>query len=99
MSLQFTATGRDDLGSFAVLVPGHCHACSKDTDVIVRYHASQVTNNLKKKLAIKDLKLAPSLILLVNGKIAEIGVTCGCYAKFHRQVAHISDTRKSVKSG
>lgn len=27
-------------------------------------------------------------------RIDPVGVGCGCYAKFHRQVAHIEDKRK-----
>jgi hypothetical protein len=27
-----------------------------------------------------------------------IGITCGCYGKFHRQVAHIEDKMKSRRS-
>lgn len=92
MSLQFTASGKDDLATFAVLVPGHCKACNTDTDVILRYHASQ----LRASLASLDIDpQTPSLIVVVNRKIVEIGVTCGCYAKFQRQVAHISKQRES----
>ena len=29
-------------------------------------------------------------------RITYIGVGCGCYAKFHRQVAHINDKRMRV---
>lgn len=95
MSIQFTASGKDDLATFAVLVPGHCKACNKDTDVILRYHSSQLIASLKKKLNLEDVKLVPSLLILVNGKVSEIGVTCGCYAKFQRQVAYISRQRES----
>lgn len=95
--MQLTGNGSDNLGNFAVLMPGHCGVCNEDTDVVLRYHSTQAIAALKKLIG-KDPKEVPSLIITVNKKIAQIGVTCGCYAKFHRQVAHISRGRESRAS-
>lgn len=96
MPLKFIAEGGDGLASFEIHIPGYCNACSHQTDVSLRYHAPQLKASLAKKNI--DPK-TPSLIVVVNKKFAEIGVTCGCYAKFHRQLAHIGDSRKRRDNG
>lgn len=44
---------------------------------------------------------SPSATVMWNRAVESIhtgiGLTCGCYAKFHRQVAHIADSR--MRSG
>ena len=93
MSLQFTTTGSDSLGNFTVLIPGYCASCDNPTDVVIKYAAMRLGTNLR------DRGIDPQSTSLVLNRKKEIGVTCGCYAKFHRQVAHISDKRNPRKSG
>lgn len=87
MSLQFTSQGSDELGKFTVLIPGHCASCDADTDVVIKYAVQSLGVHLRKRGIDPQ---TPSLVLKRKG---EIGVTCGCYGKFHRQVAHIGRKR------
>lgn len=83
-----TVRGEDDLGRF-ILGAGNCIHCSK-TGVCVKY--------------------APASFSLINFNIADVGntilrdpknrlgITCGCYAKFHRQITHIYEKTQHKKS-
>jgi hypothetical protein len=92
MTIQFTAAGKDDLGHFAIVIPGACASCDEATDVTLKYHVRDLEKSLR-DMGIDPL--TPSLILKRKGMI---GVTCGCYAKFQRQVAHISRQREGRTS-
>lgn len=96
MSIHIAGGGADGLAPFGVMLPGHCASCDTDTDVVLKYHAPKVTRALKERLDLTDLSLMPSLILKPK---QEIGITCGCYASFQRQVAHVSHTRKGRSRG
>jgi hypothetical protein len=85
--LRLTCEGEDNLGKFTVLIPGHCGACGQDTDTSILYKGAL-------KMRLKEKGIEPnSLILFDQNKLRHIGVTCGCYAKLQRQIAHISNKR------
>ena len=86
--IKISAEGSDSFASFLTWLPGHCYTCGEDVDVVVFYKASEV----RKALNALSLKLTKSLVLKAP---FTIGVTCGCYAKWHRQLAHISDRRRA----
>lgn len=59
------------------------------------------------KVKLEHLNLKPSITLLVFERsythgdpvvelvpIQRIGISCGCYAKFHRQIGHITTRRQ-----
>lgn len=71
--------GSDDFGTFRLREGKVCQACGQ-RGVAVIYRPKYLELE-------KEVLEAPSLILKDSGK--PIGVTCGCYAKLHRQVAHI----------
>jgi len=87
LDLRIVAKGSDDLSLFKVNITGYCRTCNKAVEVSVKYSPVAIF----KVLEGRGIKEGPSLLLKPT---AEIGVTCGCYAKFHRQVAHISELRR-----
>lgn len=79
--------GRDAFGRFD-LVEKDCPCCSKASQLVVWYHNTP---------DIPQYALnSPSLLIrLSSTRIAwRVGITCGCYAKLHRQVAHIMRDRE-----
>lgn len=89
--MQLTAQGADSLGRFQVNIPGSC-PCGGNTEVSVKYNSTAVRAALKKQ------NIDPNLPSLILKRPWEIGVTCGCYARFHRQLAHINEAvRRSTK--
>jgi hypothetical protein len=84
--MQMIANGSDSIGNFEVQIPGLCPNCNDRVEVSIQYRSGPAVDRALKALGI-DPK-TPSLILDVS---KDIGVTCGCYAKFHRQIAHISN--------
>lgn len=85
--------GRDSLGKF-ILSSGNssgkrheqeCVGCHKNTGVLVKYAPSSF--NLP-----TGIDVAFTILKSPNNRI---GILCGCYARFHRQIAHISDNLKS----
>ncbi len=87
MDLQITGSGVDSLGSFKFYVPGNCGVCKKANNVVVTYAPVTI------KRGLGDIKRESTLLK----DTPHLGLTCGCYAKFHRQVAHIRD-RQQAKS-
>jgi hypothetical protein len=90
--MQITTNGRDDLGAFTVLLPGHCASCDTDTDVVLKYPNRQELARALEQRGI-EFNFTKTHVILHKSK-REIGVTCGCYAKWQRQVAHISRKRE-----
>jgi hypothetical protein len=84
--LRIVTSGSDDLGKFHLQMPGFCSACQTPVDACVDYRDA----SLRKGLG--DIKREDTIL-----KSLRVGVTCGCYAKFHRQVAHIRDKQQSKK--
>lgn len=64
-----------------------CHACGGAVGVLIK--VSKITLP-------EGIKPGKTLIAYRDEKKAhgQIGVTCGCYARFHRQVAHIQGRMK-----
>jgi hypothetical protein len=73
--------GRDDFGPFKIK-EGECPKCQHEGLVVQYTAAPRLSDYVKKARA-----------LILNGKRI-IGLTCGCYAKYHRQVAHIESGRR-----
>jgi hypothetical protein len=79
MTAVHVAIGRDTLGEFNVCDEAECPNC-KHVGLLIWY---------KTKPKLSDyVRNAPSLIL--KGR-RQIGLTCGCYAKLHRQITHIKE--------
>lgn len=71
--------GKDSFGQFGTCT-ARCSVCEEPNHIVLQY--------------IGDLKLPPGIAVeatILEEKDRGIGITCGCYAKFHRQVAHIED--------
>jgi hypothetical protein len=85
--------GQDLIGRISVTV-GQCGYCLHE-GLRVRY-SGKVTLP-------KDIEPSTKLILYRPDYIStpqknrkqQLGITCGCYAKFHRQIAHIEDRMKN----
>jgi hypothetical protein len=59
-----------------------CHACGGEVGVIVRIQSISLPEGIRPgrtMIAFKDEK----------DHHKQLGIECGCYARFHRQVAHI----------
>lgn len=77
--------GSDDVGRF-VISHGVCTGCHKHTACV--------------KYAPKSASLANWNIVSVESTLLKdwskrLGITCGCYAKFHRQITHIFEKTES----
>src|SRR6266496_1184904 len=68
--------GQDHFGDFT-LSSYYCFVC-KDAAIVVEYQTINLGRIEINNTILRDIKNA-------------IGITCGCYGKFHRQVAHIND--------
>lgn len=96
--MRMIAEGSDSLASFEVLIPGTCKACNKGVEVAILYNPSGLAAALK-RLGIEVSKTRSLIVYDFKNSRREIGVTCGCYARFHRQVAHIGDKRSQKDRG
>lgn len=82
--------GHDSLGEFKILMGApYCRVCERRSMVCIRYLASPKVNAY----------VAKAKSLLIHNKktgnfIRTIGINCGCYAKVHRQIAHIEGGKK-----
>jgi hypothetical protein len=74
----FVGVGKDSLGPFNVQDGRLCPSCG---------HAGLVITYKRKPKLSDYVRSAPALIL--RGR-RTIGLTCGCYAKLHRQITHIN---------
>lgn len=90
-----TEFGHDSLGEFIVLGitfrRKSCGICGK-TGTSIRYEDTPKVSTYAAK----------ARSLLIRNKrtknfIRTIGITCGCYAKVHRQIAHIESGKKGTK--
>lgn len=88
MELTLRALGSDELGSFQVYIPSVCGVCNTSQEVVLKYTPQSLRAGL-------DSIEVEKTILKKHTK--PVGLTCGCYAKFHRQVAHIRN-RQQAKS-
>lgn len=88
-SIRIVSNGEDNVGKFAVSLPGKCDSCGENVDVCINYSSvAQVKRNLK------QMNIDPESRSLILKRPWGIGVTCGCYGKWMRQVAHISSKRE-----
>jgi hypothetical protein len=92
--MQIIASGSDSIGNFEVQIPGFCPKCNENVEVSIHYKSAAAVNRALRALRVDPD--TPSLILKVP---RELGVTCGCYATFHRQIAHISHKQAAKNRG
>jgi hypothetical protein len=64
-------------------LPWKCDRCQKKRCVTVRIEEVTLDGIDRNRTILKDVNF--------------IGVTCGCYAKFHRQVTHIQEAMKRAQ--
>lgn len=85
MSDKLPREGEDDFGEYSFVIEP-CDICKATGMLGLQYFNKP---RLPAGIKLKDTihKIYPRVI----------GVSCGCYAKFHRQVAHIQDAMKSSK--
>lgn len=82
----------DSFGVWRLFQNVECHACGEIVPLAVRSKRGNHHLTLPPGIAVE------STILKQHGNT--LGLSCGCYAKFHRQVAHIFDSMKlRVKNG
>lgn len=85
-------TGIDDFGMFWTFIapPRHkgirCENCESNQAVAITYNP---------ELVFDDIDVARTILRTPNGVL---GITCGCYSKFHRQIAHIRDSMRARSS-
>lgn len=80
-----TIPGQDKFGKFTVTYKMHlCDCCSRTVLMTVHYRE---TPKLPEGIDV-------AATVLHNPLRMWMGVDCGCYAKFHRQVAHIQERVK-----
>lgn len=85
--------GEDSFGPI-ILTGGPCTNCGKRS-ICAHYHTKP---KLPAGIDPNDRKLILNNYgygkYVVTWKDSYLGVACGCYAKFHRQIAHIEDRMK-----
>lgn len=74
-------SGKDDFGSFRITASGHCSHCFKGVPLRIKYGPKSLKFP-------NDIQVKKTILKSVD---CHIGLNCGCYAKLHRQVAHIQD--------
>jgi hypothetical protein len=72
-----------------------CHRCKVPVYVAVRYQR-KMWQDLE---AVGIPMNHASLIYKAMDRAYPLGVTCGCYAKFHRQIVHIKKGRTHARHG
>lgn len=92
-------SGRDDFGPFLMALDGinaakglTCAACHSEVNFAVRYKPGSGFHLPK----YKGRELTPAETILKK-RTNVLGVTCGCYAKLHRQVCHITAKERYSK--
>jgi hypothetical protein len=85
--------GEDRFGKFRV-TGGPCNACDyPHPQLCVQYENPEGVHFLK---GLHDIGIDTQATILVDVDNA-LGINCGDYAKFHRQVAHIQDRMEARK--
>jgi hypothetical protein len=80
----------DDYGT-ADMMLGDCINCGEEDQLVVKYRKDP---ELPEGIEVHDTRIIAKPDK--DGKFG-VGVTCGCYARFHRQIAHIEDRMKARK--
>lgn len=83
-----TVRGEDALGRF-IVGAGKCVNCST-TGICVKYAPAS--------FSLTNFNIADAQNTILKDTKNRIGITCGCYAKFHRQVAHIFEKTEHRRS-
>lgn len=83
-------TGEDKFGKFTISMRlgASCDCCGTSTSIRIGYNLNTVR--------LPDGIKATDTILHTPSRMW-MGIACGCYAKFHRQVTHIQDNMKARK--
>jgi hypothetical protein len=92
--MQIIASGSDSIGNFEVQIPGFCPKCNENVEVSVHYKSAAAVNR-----ALRARGIDPNAVSLILKVPRDLGVTCGCYAAFHRQIAHIDRVRDAKNRG
>ena len=71
--------GKDDLGRF-IIGAGECINCQR-TGICVKY--------APKDFSLANFNIADVANTILKDTRNRVGITCGFYAKFHRQITHI----------
>jgi hypothetical protein len=71
--------GADDVGKF-VMTAGICKACGRHT-ACVKY--------APKSASLTNWNIVSPEHTIIRDWSNRLGITCGCYAKFQRQIVHI----------
>jgi hypothetical protein len=103
--IQITGRGEDAFGKFTVAMPGNCETCRLPSgesphlagvDAVVQYDRKP---KLPAGIAPEATILQVTTKRFTGGKtvrssklVRQLGITCGCYAKLHRQVVHIEES-------
>jgi hypothetical protein len=80
-------SGTDKFGDFK-LRQGKCGHCGKNT-TRVDFLSFQLPGNIDPQARTLIVNITPSGNY-VRDSMPKLGVTCGCYGTFHRQIARIS---------
>jgi hypothetical protein len=80
--------GSDEFGRFTI-VEGECGKCGHKSPINVKYRPRSFWLE-------SDIKLESTILKSLDHRL---GVTCGCYGKFHRQVTHIRTKRRKDAEG
>jgi hypothetical protein len=87
--------GHDKIGKFIMndnRMPNKCGICREDA-ICLRYTSSGLHIS-------SYIREAPSFLMRNRNKwIRTIGITCGCYAKVHRQMVHIESGEMNPARG
>jgi hypothetical protein len=107
MSVRLDIRGQDTIGRFGCSTTKRCGVCESDGELTLRYTDLKQRDDsfmpvtltmIRDNVQLKDTVLAKSYEDR-DGWVGGgwIGVTCGCYAKFQRQVAHIDSYYRRTK--
>lgn len=81
-------TGKDSFGQF-IMTGGPCDVCGNGGLFTIKYDSG--TFDLPQGVEVDHT--------ILQSTDRYIGLNCGCYAKFHRQVTHIHEKMKYKASG
>ena len=85
MASEFSAPGVDRFGAFTI-EDGFCEICG-DQAFVVTYEQFEALGYDEQG------PISPKHLIIGETK-KDIGVTCGCYGRLHRQVGHIVTEQK-----
>lgn len=99
--MQIIGRGEDALGKFTIAMPGFCNICAEEKSRLQSRNprVDAVAQYDRKPKVYKQIR--PEATILNLGTLEkprltrQIGITCGCYGKLHRQYAHMEDSMQT----